>query len=86
MSNEIADLQTSRTLPEVAAEISELKAQLLTWRSVADHYGVGVAVVWRIANDGYEPQGNDVRRRLGLEEILHIRAARNKHGRFQRRR
>ena len=78
-------MSDGQTLSELADEILELKSKLITWRAVAQHYSVSPAVVWRIANDGYEPKGNEVRRKLGLEEIVYFRATRDKRGRFQRR-
>ena len=78
-------MSSQRTRGDLILEIQDLKEKLGTWQAVGDRYGVSKIVAWRIVNDGYEPKGNDVRRRLGLEEILHIRAVRDKAGRFQRR-
>ena len=39
------------------------------WQSIADHFGVNKAVVYRIAKDNYEPKDPEIRRRLGLPVI-----------------
>lgn len=65
-------------------EIAELYDNLDSWEKVGKHYGVHRIVVWRIVNNGYEPMANDVRRKLGLPEIIQRKAYRDKSGRFAR--
>ena len=69
---------------ELVDELARLKEELGTWQAVGDQYGVSRAVVWRIVNEGYEPKDNSLRRKLGLEELIIIRARRDEHGRFQK--
>lgn len=73
------------TLAELILRLQALREKFGTWQAVGDFYGVSRALVWRIVNDGYEPQDNDLRRKLGLDEIIYFRAARDSAGRFQKR-
>ena len=41
-----------------------------TYQMLADEYGVNKAIVWRIANDSYEPKDPEIRKRLGLPLIV----------------
>ena len=56
--------------------------RLGTWIAVGKFYGVHRAVVWRIVNQDYVPKRNDLRRKLGLPEILQQSARRDPKGRF----
>ena len=46
-----------------------------TWRAVADDYGVTPALVWRIANQGYEPKRAQIRAALGLPQLFPVLCA-----------
>ena len=59
------------------ANIQQLKDDLLrelqagkTYQVLADEYGVNKAIVWRIANDSYEPKDNEIRKLLKLPIIV----------------
>lgn len=71
-----------------ALELPVLIAQLLrehkthSWAALARKYGVHKAVLWRIANDGYEPKNAELRKRLGLPERIIVTVRRNEKGRF----
>ena len=71
-------------LARLQKEIAEFYDDLGSWEKVGDHYGVHRIVVWRIVNQGYEPKSNDVRRKLGLPEIIQRKAYRDEAGRFAR--
>ena len=69
--------------------LTELKEGLLkrnandeSWAEISRSYGVGVAVVWRIANEGYNPKDKDVRLKLCLPELVTREVYRNAAGRF----
>ena len=53
-----------------------------SWADISRSYGVGVAVVWRIANEGYNPKDKDVRSKLCLPELVTREVYRNEKGRF----
>lgn len=82
MGNEIYD---DKSIEDLIDEVWEFKEKFGTWQAVGDQYGVSRTVVWRIANDGYEPRNRDARFKLGLDEILLVRASRDPQGRFQKR-
>ena len=74
---------------ELAQRLLVRYSKLRNWQAVADEFRVGEfevpkIVVWRIANDGYEPQKNEIRRALGLSEIIIIRQKRDTKGRYMR--
>jgi len=46
-------------------DYSKLK-HLGGWQAVADLYGVGKTMVWRIANTDYIPKDQTIRKKLGL--------------------
>ncbi len=50
---------------ELAQHLLDLHERL-TWREIADHYGVTGGVVFRIAKTDYEPKKNSIRQKLGL--------------------
>lgn len=71
-------------LEELVQDILELYSKYNNWQAVGDHYDVPKIVVWRIANDSYEPKKNEIRSRLGLSEIIEVHQKRDKKGRFIR--
>ena len=66
----------------LAKKLLDLHDELGTWERVGDHYDMPKITLWRIVNDGYEPKGRDVRRLLGLSEIVEHRIRRDTKGRF----
>lgn len=69
-------------LARLQKKLAEQYKEMGSWDKVGKHYGVHRIVVWRIVNDDYEPKLNEVRRKLGLPEIIQRRAYRDKSGRF----
>ena len=69
-------------LARLAARISDLYEELGTWEGVGKHFGLPKIILWRIANDGYEPKKNKTRRRLGLSVIVEQRQSRDTSGRY----
>ena len=66
-----------------------LQAQLIirktdgeTWAGMAREYDVNPAVVWRIANEGYNPKRADTRKKLSLPEITMQENWRNEKGQY----
>ena len=53
-----------------------------SWADISRGYGVGVAVVWRIANEGYNPKDKGVRSKLCLPELVTREVYRDGAGRF----
>ena len=53
-----------------------------TWASMAREYDVNPAVLWRIANEGYNPKKLETRKKLSLPEITIREAHRNEIGRY----
>jgi len=70
---------TRMTIPleKLQNMIKEKREQGKTWRDVADDYDVNVAVIWRIYNENYEPKNQEIRKRLGLPEIIEIKQYRD---------
>ena len=69
--------------------LSTLKTTLLTrnasgesWAEMGREYDVNPAVIWRIANEGYNPKNTETRRRLCLPELVVREVYRNGEGRF----
>ena len=71
-------------LAKLQEKLAEQYKEMGSWDKVGTHYGVHRIVVWRIVKDGYEPKSNEVRRKLGLPEIIQRMAFRDKSGRFAR--
>ena len=69
---------------KLVEHLLDLYSEKRNWQAVADDFGVPKIVVWRIANDGYVPQKNSIRRALGLPEIIRVYQKRDSHGRFMR--
>ena len=74
---------------EQTISLAALKENLLkrnaddeSWADISKGYGVGVAVVWRIANEGYNPKDKGVRLKLCLPELVTREVYRNEKGRF----
>ena len=54
------------------------------YRPAARKLGIPVRTLWRVFNDPeYEPKRSDIRRKLGLPEIVSIPIHRGKNGRFE---
>ena len=47
-------------------DLAEHRALGLTWREIANHYGVKPGTVNAVYNRGYIPRSNNIRRKLGL--------------------
>ncbi len=71
-----------RSLETVRLEVQSLFDNFGNWERVGKHYNVSRTVVWRIANDGYEPKKSHLRRLLGLPQIIIREQPRDKKGRF----
>lgn len=75
-------MKRDHTIVTLAKEIWRLKDELGTWAEVGRHYDVSRVVVWRIANEGYEPKAEEIRSKLGLTERIVQEVKRDKFGRF----
>ena len=53
-----------------------------TWAAMAREYGVSTAVLWRLANEGYNPKRADTRNKLSLPELSVQENWRNEKGRY----
>ena len=74
------------TLKELKLNLLKRKEDGETWAGMAREYDVNPAVLWRIANEGYNPKKKETRTKLHLLEILTQEARRNeKTGRFSER-
>jgi len=69
--------------------LETLKNQLIkrkedgeTWAGMARKYDVNPAVIWRIANDGYNPKRSDTRQKLSLPELKMTEDWRGSDGRY----
>ena len=71
-------------LDRLQKKLAEQYKEMGSWDKVGTHYKVHRIVVWRIVNDDYEPKSNEIRRKLGLPEIIQRKAYRDKSGRFAR--
>ena len=69
-------------IDDLAQRLLDLHSKLKTWQKVGDIFGVPKIIVWRIAKDDYEPKKNEVRRALGLSEIIEIKQRRNAKGQY----
>lgn len=60
----------------------------LSWRQIADlpeFSDLKAGTLCSFAKGDYEPKDNDIRRRLGLTEIVTVEVKRNRLGRFEKR-
>lgn len=70
------------------SSICQLKNALIeakkstTWDELAQKYNVNKGILWMIVNKDYEPKREDIRRNLGLPEMLYVPYKRNHLGRF----
>ena len=71
--------------------LDTLKRQLIkrnengeTWAAMAREYGVSTAVLWRLANEGYNPKNKKTRAKLSLPELVKQTVYRDEHGRFRK--
>ena len=53
-----------------------------SWAKMGREYDVNPAVIWRIANEGYNPKNIEVRERLCLPELVTREVYRDGAGRF----
>ena len=70
------------SLATLKENLLERNSQDESWADISKSYGVGVAVIWRIANEGYDPKNKDVRSKLCLPELVTREVYRNEKGRF----
>ena len=56
----------------------------MSYQEMADFYGVSKAMIWRVANQGYEPKDDVIRERLGFPQIIKQTVYRDEHGRFRK--
>ena len=70
------------TLEELKQSLLKRKEGGETWAGMAREYDVNPAVLWRIANEGYNPKKEETRKKLGLPEIVQQEVHRNSKGRF----
>lgn len=62
-----------------------LESDEMTYGRLAEQLEVSKGVLWRFINDpDYEPRDNEIRKKLGLREIIKIRSKRNHLGRFSK--
>jgi hypothetical protein len=47
-------------------DLKHHRALGLTWREIADHYGLKPGTINAVYNRGYVPRNNDIRCKLGL--------------------
>ena len=71
-------------LNEVQAEIAKMRADKKSYQFIGDKYGVNKGIIWRIYKSDYEPKNKEIRKKLGLENIMvdFVRQVRNEKGRF----
>lgn len=64
-------LPEEKNMRRLAAEIRRCyKDNPEGWSAVARKYGITTGLAWRIAWQGYEPRGADLRFRLGLPALV----------------
>jgi len=51
---------------DIQAHFKALRASGMTYRAIAERYGISAGLAWKIENDGLVPKRNDIRRKLGL--------------------
>lgn len=63
---------------------SDLRGRLKdkTYGELASEMSVSKGALWKFLNTDYVPSGNELRRKLGLPEIIQHSAIRNDRGRF----
>ena len=71
-----------RDLPALIGHLQNERAKK-TWTALAKEYGLYPAILWRIVNEEYEPKRSDIRRKLGLPQVIQIPIQRGKNGRFE---
>lgn len=55
-----------------------------TWTDIAKEHKVSPAMVWRVANQGYEPKDDVIREKLGFPQVIKQTVYRDEHGRFRK--
>lgn len=75
---------TVKETEELAKELLERNRNGETWMQMEEKYGVTRAALWRIANENYEPKNSEMRRKLGLRELVQVPVKRDPQGRFSK--
>lgn len=78
-------IEPAGSIEGVRELLSKTKEQLGTWEAVGKKFGINKTTAWRIVNHNYEPKDNEIRSKLGLDEIVVVRQHRDKQGRFVKR-
>ena len=68
----------------IQARRDSLKKELVSYsyHKLAKRLGVSAGALWKFMNTDYVPTGNDLRRKLGIPELLTQAVIRNKKGQF----
>jgi len=76
---------SKRAVRDLSALIEHLENERLekSWTALAKEYGLYPAILWRIVNEEYEPKRSDIRRKLGLPQVIQVPIQRGKNGRFE---
>ena len=51
------------------AWITKLREEGMTWREIADEFGVSSGLIWKFYHRGFIPKNNKLRAKLGLPLI-----------------
>ena len=67
------------SLSNLKAEIAKMRDADKTYQYIGDKYGVNKGVIYRILHNDYEPKDPEIRKRLGLDDVLidFVRQVRN---------
>jgi len=76
---------SKRAVRDLSALIEHLENERLekSWTALAKEYGLYPAILWRIVNESYEPRRADIRKKLGLPQVIRVPIQRGKNGRFE---
>jgi uncharacterized protein (UPF0264 family) len=76
---------SKRAVRDLSALIEHLENERLekSWTALAKEYGLYPAIMWRIVNEEYEPKRPDIRKKLGLPQVIRVPIQRGKNGRFE---
>jgi len=55
-----------------------------SWRAVGLELDVSSGMAWRVANEGYEPKDDVIRKKLGFPQVIKQTVYRDEHGRFRK--
>lgn len=75
------------SISNLRAKIAEMRIDEKSYQYIGDKYGVNKGIIYRIHNSDYEPKDPEIRKRLGLDDIVidFVRQVRNaKTGTFVR--